>query len=148
MNIVSTLWILMAWGFSARVSIATVLNMHPCISRCLRFKWHCHQNDPTMSCPQQWLVHWVKMSLCPKSLLDDGCVQNREQCGKCLQINPHWQHFQITATWYFNHLSKLATKEWSAFLAFYNDNPPLTGGFPAQRASYKESVSKRHPQPK
>ena len=32
----STLWILMAWCFSTRASVATVLNKHPCVSRCVR----------------------------------------------------------------------------------------------------------------
>ena len=35
MNILSALWILMAWSFSARASVVTVLSMHPCISSCL-----------------------------------------------------------------------------------------------------------------
>ena len=30
------LWMLMAWCFSTKASVATVLTMHPCISRCLR----------------------------------------------------------------------------------------------------------------
>ena len=34
-NIHSALWILMAWCFSTRASVATVLSMHPCLSRCL-----------------------------------------------------------------------------------------------------------------
>ena len=38
-NISSTLWILMAWCFSTRASVATVLNTHPCVSRCLRVKY-------------------------------------------------------------------------------------------------------------
>ena len=36
MNVSSALWILMAWCFSTRASVATVLTMHPCISQCLR----------------------------------------------------------------------------------------------------------------
>ena len=36
MNVQSALWILMAWCFSTRASVATVLIIHPCISRCLR----------------------------------------------------------------------------------------------------------------
>ena len=39
MNILSTLWILMAWCFSTRASVATVLNTHPCVSRCLRVNY-------------------------------------------------------------------------------------------------------------
>ena len=39
MNVYSALWILMAWCFSTRASVATVLTTHPCISRCLRVKW-------------------------------------------------------------------------------------------------------------
>ena len=35
-NILSTLWLLMAWCFSTRASVATVLDMHPCVSSCLR----------------------------------------------------------------------------------------------------------------
>ena len=35
-NVQSALWILMAWCFSTRASVATVLTMDPCISRCLR----------------------------------------------------------------------------------------------------------------
>ena len=39
MNIQSALWILvMAWCFSTRASIATVLSANPCVSRCLRVK--------------------------------------------------------------------------------------------------------------
>ena len=34
-NILPTLWVLMAWCFSTRASVATVLNMHRCISRSL-----------------------------------------------------------------------------------------------------------------
>ena len=34
MNILSALWILMAWCFSTRASVATVLSKHPCISSC------------------------------------------------------------------------------------------------------------------
>ena len=36
MNAYSALWILMAWCFSTRVSVAIVLNTYPCVSRCLR----------------------------------------------------------------------------------------------------------------
>ena len=36
MNVSSALRILMAWCFSTRASVATVLTTHPCISRCLR----------------------------------------------------------------------------------------------------------------
>ena len=39
MNILSTLWILMAWCFSTRASVATVLNTYPCVSRCLRVNY-------------------------------------------------------------------------------------------------------------
>ena len=38
MNVESALWILMAWCFSTRASVATVLTTHPCISQCLRVK--------------------------------------------------------------------------------------------------------------
>ena len=31
----STLWLLMAWCFSTRTSVATVLGMHPCVFNCL-----------------------------------------------------------------------------------------------------------------
>ena len=34
-NNYSALWILMAWCFSTRASVATVLRMHPCIVSCL-----------------------------------------------------------------------------------------------------------------
>ena len=37
MNIQSALWILMAWCFSTRASVVTVLSTHQCISQCLRF---------------------------------------------------------------------------------------------------------------
>ena len=36
MNVWSPLWILMAWCFSTRASVTTVLTTHPCVSRCLR----------------------------------------------------------------------------------------------------------------
>ena len=36
MNAYSALWILMAWCFSTRASVATVLTTHPCVSRGLR----------------------------------------------------------------------------------------------------------------
>ena len=36
MNVLSALWILMAWCFSTRASEATVLTTHPCVFRCLR----------------------------------------------------------------------------------------------------------------
>ena len=36
MNVYSVLWIPRAWCFSMRASVATVLTMHPCVSRCLR----------------------------------------------------------------------------------------------------------------
>ena len=38
MSVQSTFWILMAWCFSTRASVATVLTMHPCVSRYLRVK--------------------------------------------------------------------------------------------------------------
>ena len=38
MNVYSALWMLMAWCFSTRASVATVLTTHPCVSRCLRVK--------------------------------------------------------------------------------------------------------------
>ena len=38
MNVQSASWILMAWCFSTRSSVATVLTAHPCVSRCLRVK--------------------------------------------------------------------------------------------------------------
>ena len=38
MNVKLALWILMAWCFSTRASVATVLTTHPCVSRCLRVK--------------------------------------------------------------------------------------------------------------
>ena len=36
MHIRSALWILMAWCFSTRASVTTVLNTQPCVSSCLR----------------------------------------------------------------------------------------------------------------
>ena len=36
MNVLSELWVLMAWCFSIRASVAMVLTTHPCVSRCLR----------------------------------------------------------------------------------------------------------------
>ena len=38
MDIWSALWILIAWCFSTRVSVSTVLNMHPCLFICLCLK--------------------------------------------------------------------------------------------------------------
>ena len=38
MNISSALWVLMAWCFSTRASVATLLNTHPCVSSCLGVK--------------------------------------------------------------------------------------------------------------
>ena len=38
MNVYSALWILMAWCFSTKASVATVLTTHPCVSQCLRVK--------------------------------------------------------------------------------------------------------------
>ena len=38
MNVWSALWILMAWCFSTRASVAIVLTTHPCVSRRLRVK--------------------------------------------------------------------------------------------------------------
>ena len=46
MNFYSALWMLMAWCFSTRASVATVPTTHPCVSRCLGAKltstrhWH------------------------------------------------------------------------------------------------------------
>ena len=39
----SVLWILMAWCFSTRASVATVLSMHSCISKCLSVNTQCKQ---------------------------------------------------------------------------------------------------------
>ena len=39
MNVQSALWMLMAWCFSTRASVATVLTMHPYVSRCLGVKY-------------------------------------------------------------------------------------------------------------
>ena len=49
MNVSSTLWILMAWCFSTRASVATVLTTHPCVSRCLGVK------DTATSSRGQWV---------------------------------------------------------------------------------------------
>ena len=38
MNILSAQWILMAWCYSTRASVARVLSMHPCVSSCLWVK--------------------------------------------------------------------------------------------------------------
>ena len=38
MNISSALWVLMAWCFSNRASVARVLSTHSCISQCLRLQ--------------------------------------------------------------------------------------------------------------
>ena len=38
MDIWSALWILMAWCFSTRASVVTMLSTHPCISSCLWVK--------------------------------------------------------------------------------------------------------------
>ena len=35
MDVWLVLWLLMAWCFSTRTSVATVLSIHPCISSCL-----------------------------------------------------------------------------------------------------------------
>ena len=35
MNILSALWLLMAWCFSTRASVATLQITHPCVSSCL-----------------------------------------------------------------------------------------------------------------
>ena len=45
MNVWSALWMLMAWCFSTRASVATVLTTHPCVSRCLWVK-----TTPTHRC--------------------------------------------------------------------------------------------------
>ena len=60
----------MAWCFSNRASVATVLTTHPCVSQCLgfnlgvlRLEWHPYLGIPCMSFPcisTQW---WLSMSL-------------------------------------------------------------------------------------
>ena len=40
MNVLSVLWLLMAWCFGTRASVATVLITHPCVSSCLGV--YCH----------------------------------------------------------------------------------------------------------
>ena len=42
MKVESALWILMAWCFSTRASLATVLSRHSCVSRYLRVKIPLH----------------------------------------------------------------------------------------------------------
>ena len=40
MNIQSVLWLLMAWCFSTRASVARVLSTHPCVSNCFGGEQH------------------------------------------------------------------------------------------------------------
>ena len=66
----SVLRILMAWCFSTRASVATVLTTHPCVSRCLRVKtWVFRNPGPVRSNKQRVLMHghqgWnVRHGLC------------------------------------------------------------------------------------
>ena len=57
MNVYSALWILMAWCFSTRASVATVLTTHPCVCRCLRVKLKLGPATIPASLPP--LVCWV-----------------------------------------------------------------------------------------
>ena len=60
MNVYSALWILMAWCFSIRASVATVLTTHPCVSRCLRVNslspWE--PISPTINL-SQFRIDWI-----------------------------------------------------------------------------------------
>ena len=49
MNVSSALWMLMAWCISTRASVATVLTMQPCVSRCLRVNTEAETIWPTFS---------------------------------------------------------------------------------------------------
>ena len=47
----------MAWCFSTRASVATVLTTHPCVSQCLRVKHHIHiQKLPMYTCNYNCLI--------------------------------------------------------------------------------------------
>ena len=56
MNVSSALWILMAWCLSTRASVATVLTMHPCVSRCLRVKRYSQTKTWSLVVPS-WHIH-------------------------------------------------------------------------------------------
>ena len=63
MNVWSALWILMAWCFSTRASVTTVLTTHPCVSRCLRVKQCFHHCSYGMMSLQQPLRHTMIIKL-------------------------------------------------------------------------------------
>ena len=48
----------MAWCFSTRASVATVLTTHPCVSRCLRVKYSALVCDALCSCMGDWFDIW------------------------------------------------------------------------------------------
>ena len=60
MNILSALWILMAWCFSTRASVATVLSVNPCISSCLGVNpcWNILQKHKNMIVFSIISQHW------------------------------------------------------------------------------------------
>ena len=68
-NVQSALWILMAWCFSTRASVATMLTTHPCISRCLRV----NKRDPWcfILFDVWYLTSHTDSETC---LLSDNCV--------------------------------------------------------------------------
>ena len=49
MNVWSVLWLLMAWCFSTRASVATVVITHPCVSSCLGVYCHLCGSDYVQS---------------------------------------------------------------------------------------------------
>ena len=55
----------MAWCFSTRASVATVLTTHPCVSRCLRVKYVLHHTDDlvTHPCEILWILCHTEMFL-------------------------------------------------------------------------------------
>ena len=52
-NIWPALWVLMAWCFSTRTSVASVLSIHPCVSR---FSWVNMHHRCLIECQLDWLL--------------------------------------------------------------------------------------------
>ena len=103
---------LMAWCFSTRASVATVLTTHPCVSRCLGVNT---LKRSQMAATLQRTLSSVKSEIVRKSVF----VSANKGTNLCRGFTPAgWRH----------HMEAFFMS-----MAICAENSPVTGEFPAQR---------------
>ena len=124
MYISAGLWILMAWCFSTRASVSTVLSMHPCISSCMWVNFQCIMMSVFSPSRPDFLYVWDPTLII--TVTADALAPIGTRPSTNTRMTAKWNRLSLKFVWVIHSSRKFSGSLLTRFYEVLQHSPSLT----------------------